>query len=66
MQIFKAHFKKSDSWMYCCWVKHNGFGLKPRLRINKTFQGIPFYFLFTWWKLEWYWAKSRKQRLGGK
>lgn len=58
MKLFKHYFKKRDSYMWMYWVNHNGFGLKPRLRINFVDKsGLYFYFLFTWWKLEWYWVR---------
>ena len=60
MKIFKKHFKKSDSYMHCDWVKHDGYGLLPRLVVNKN-ESVYIYFLFTWWKLNWYWVKERKE-----
>lgn len=61
MKLLKHHFKKSDSWMWMYWVRHNGFGLRPRLKVNWTDRGgMYFYFLFTWWKFEWYCAKSKR------
>ena len=53
------YFKRTDSYMWIDWVAHNGFGLLPTLKINTTFQGVNFYFLFMWWKFQWYWARSR-------
>ena len=58
---FYKHFKKSDSFMHIYWVRHGGHGFKPRLSINDSDQDIHFYFLFTWWKLEWYWCKGLKK-----
>ena len=61
MELLKHHFKKSDSWMHIYWVRHNGFGLLPRLEVNQTSaNGLHLYFLFTWWKLEWYRVKTKK------
>ena len=61
MKLLKHHFKKSDSWMWMYWVRHDGFGLRPRLKVNWTDRGgLFFYFLFTWWKLEWYRVKPKK------
>ena len=62
MRLFKYYFKKSDSNMWAYWVAHDGFGLRPRLKVNYTdIGGIYFYFIFTWWKFEWYWAKHRNK-----
>ena len=59
MTLFKKHFKSSDSWMHINWVKHGGFGLIPRLQVNKN-DAVYIYFIFTWWKLNWYWVGKRK------
>jgi hypothetical protein len=61
MKIIKKHCKKSDSWLYCCFVAHDGFGLKPRLKIsfiNRS--GLYFYFLFTFWRFEIYRCRVKK------
>ena len=61
MRLFKHYFKKSESWMHIYWVRHDGFGLLQRLKVNYTDRGgLFFYFLFTWWKLEWYRVKTKK------
>lgn len=60
MILFKKHFKSSDSWMHIDWVKHGGFGLIPRLQVNKN-DSVYIYFIFTWWKLNWYWVGKRKE-----
>ena len=65
MMLFHVHFKKDNSNMWCCWVRHRGFGLKPRLRTNFEENTLHFYFLFTWWKLEWYRVFSTWEKKGG-
>ena len=60
MTLLKKHFKSSDSWMHIDWVKHDGFGLIPRLQVNKN-DSVYIYFSFTWWKLNWYWVGKRKE-----
>ena len=62
MKLYRHHFKKSDSWMWMYWVRHDGFGFCPYLIVNKIDKGIYFYFLFTWWRFEWYWASSAKNK----
>ena len=59
MHLFKKHFKFNDSWMWCNWVAHDGFG-KPKLGINCIKQGLQFYFIFTCYKFQWYWVKPHK------
>lgn len=56
MKIYYKHTKRGNLWIN--WVNHNGFGLKPRLKINWTYNGILFRFIFEWWKLEAYLATS--------
>lgn len=34
MKIIKKYYKKSNSWLHCDFVAHDGFGLKPRLKIR--------------------------------
>lgn len=58
MHLFKKHFEFNDSWMWCDWVAHNGFG-RPRLSVNCIKQGLCFYFYFTCYKLQWYWVKPK-------
>jgi peroxiredoxin family protein len=61
MKIIKKHCKKSDSWLYCCFVAHDGFGLKPRLKISFIDRsGLYFYFLFTFWRFEIYRCRVKK------
>ena len=60
MTLFRHHFKKTDSWMWMYWAKHNGYGLTPRLHVNYVDEAkLYFYFNFSWWKLCWYWVKGR-------
>lgn len=61
MAHFYKHFKKSDSYMHIYWVRHNGFGFKPKLSINKADNGIYFIFVFTWWRFHWYWCRGLKK-----
>ena len=59
MIIFKHYYQRSDSWMWMYWERHDGFGLCPLLKVNYAdHRGVYFYFLFTWWKLQWCWEKS--------
>lgn len=61
MKIIKKHFKKSDSWLYCYFVAHDGFGLKPRIKISFIDRsGLYFYFLFTFWRFEIYRCRVKK------
>lgn len=62
MNLIKKHFKKTDSWMYVTWVRHDGFGLIPRLRVNADDGSIYEYFDFTWWRLHCYWVKGSKKK----
>lgn len=62
MNIIKKYFKKTDSWLYLTWVRHDGFGLIPRLQVNTVHGSIYYYFDFTWWKLNCYWVKGIKKR----
>ena len=66
MNLIKKHFKKTDSWMYFTWVRHDGFGLVPRLHVNVDDGSVYHYFDFTWWKLHSYWVKMSKKRTHGK
>lgn len=59
MKLFYKHIKKGHLWVY--WVAHNGFGLLPRLTINKVKHDILFRFCFTWYKLEAYLADKPKE-----
>ena len=61
MEIIRKYFKKSDSWLHCYFVAHDGFGLKPRLKISFIDRsGLYFYFLFTFWRFEIYRCKVKK------
>ena len=58
MSLYHHHFKKSDSWMWINWVRHDGFGKLPHLSVRKVKHDLYFYFDFTWWKLNCYWVKG--------
>ena len=61
MKIIRKHFKKSDSWLHCYFVAHDGFGLKPKLKISFIDRsGLYFYFLFTFWRFEIYRCRVKK------
>lgn len=58
MKLYYKHTKLGNLWIY--WVAHNGFGLRPRLSVNKVINGVHFRFNFTWYKLEAYLAYNPK------
>lgn len=59
MKLYYKHTPKGNLWIY--WVRHNGFGKRPRLKINWVYNGRLFRFIFTWWKLEAYLSTSAKR-----
>ena len=61
MKIIKKYCKKSNSWLHFDFVAHDGFGLKPRLKIRFIDRsGLYFYFLFTFWRFEIYRVEPKK------
>lgn len=57
----KLYYKKTRfGYLWIYWVAHNGFGLCPRLAINKVINDIHFRFKFTWYKLQAYLAYNSK------